>query len=126
MGSVMHFFLAVGVAGVTLITSSLAWPKFTTQVRPKLLQDVYDVVVRTPWGARSANVLGVSDEAHVEPINFGEIAGTAVLTIRQSIHDRMQTIVVGNTINHLSRQFDHLPEEKKEQLRSIICEPHEP
>lgn len=125
MGSTGRFFLALMVAVTTLAGGSLLWPRLTTRPRPKLLQDVHDLVLRTPMGQHSADVLGVSDEAAVEPINIGAVVGSAVYGAKIAIQKRVQNVVVINAVNSLSRRFESLPPEQKEQIQEILCKPIE-
>ena len=123
MGPVIQFILAIAVATTSLAGGSLVWPRFTSQERPKLLQEVHDLVIRTPVGQETAQVLGVSDETHVEPINVGQAVGAAFNGVRTAVQNRVQTIIVGNAVNQLSAQFDRLPIEQKEQIQQILCKP---
>jgi hypothetical protein len=123
MGPVMQFILALAVAATSLAGGSLVWPRLTTQARPKLLQNVHDVVIKTPVGQQTAQVLGVSNEAQVEPINIGKTVAGAVEGVRGAIQNRVQTVVVGNAVNQLTTQFDRLPQEQKENIQQILCKP---
>lgn len=76
-------------------------------------------------GAHSADVLGVSDEANVQPIDVGQIVGGAVMGAKTAVQKRVQTVVVTNAVNSLSRRFDALPEDQKEQIQQILCKPTE-
>lgn len=125
MGSTGRFFLALMVAVTTFAGGSLLWPRLTTRPRPKLLQDVHDLVLRTPVGQHSADVLGVSDETTVEPINIGAVVGSVVNGAKTAIQKRVQTVVVTNAVNSLSRRFESLPPEQKEQIQEILCKPIE-
>ena len=125
MGPVLQFVLALAVATTSLASGSLVWPRLTTQARPKLLQDVHDVVIKTSIGQQTASVLGVSDEAHVEPINIGRSVASAAAGLRTAVQQRVQTIIVGNAVNQLNSQFDRLPKDQKEQIQQILCKPLE-
>jgi hypothetical protein len=120
MGPVMQFVLALAVATTSLASGSLIWPRLTTQARPKLLQDVHDIVLKTQAGKQ---VLGVSDEAHVEPINPGQIVSTAINGVKTAVQNRVTTIVVGNAVNQLSSQFERLPREQKVYIQEALCKP---
>jgi hypothetical protein len=123
MGPVLQFILALAVAATSLAGSSLLWPRFTASTRPKLLQNVHDLVIKTPAGMHTADVLGVSDEAHVEPLNMGVIAAGAVNGVKTAVQTRIQTIVVGNAVNELTRQFDRLPKDQKQYIPQALCKP---
>jgi hypothetical protein len=123
MGPTAQFIIAIMVAVTSLAGGSLAWPRITTQMRPKLLQDVHDIVMKTPIGKQTASVLGVSDEANAKPINVGQIMGDAVSGIKISAQQRVQTIIVGNAVNQLRAQFDKMPQDQKSQIQEILCKP---
>lgn len=123
MGMGARFILAVTVAFIALGSGSLMWPRLTDRPRPFLLQYIHDVVLRTPTGQQAANVLGVSDEANVERINLGQVAAGVVVSAKTAVQNRIRTIVVGNAVNQLNRQFDHLSDDQKIVVRQAICEP---
>lgn len=123
MGPFARFILALTVAVTALGSGSLMWPRLTDKPRPKLLQDVHDVVLKTPVGQNTANVLGVSDEGNVEPINVGAMVGGAVVKAKVAAQNRMRAMVVGNAVNQLNRQFDNLSPEQKTYVRQALCEP---
>jgi phosphotransferase system IIB component len=125
MGPVANFILALVVATVTIAGGSLAWPRITTQPRPKLLQDVKNIVIKTSVGKETANVLGVSDEAHVAPINLGKVAAGAAGQVKTMIQNRVQAIIVGNAVNQLHQQFERLSPDQKKQIQQSICNPLE-
>jgi hypothetical protein len=123
MGPILQFILALAVAGTSLASGSLVWPRLTTDARPKLLQDVHDIVLKTDIGRQSAQVLGVADEANVEPINPAKIVGGAIDGVKNIVQQRIQTVIVGNAVHQLSSQFERLPKEQKEQIQQILCVP---
>lgn len=123
MGPTINFIFALVIATTTLAGGSLVWPRFTPNERPKLLQEVHDVVLKTSIGQESANVLGVSDEKHIQPINFGQMVYSAVNGVKDAIQNRIRTVIVGNAVNQLSSQFDHLPRDEKLQIQQALCKP---
>src|SRR4030042_155018 len=125
MSPVVNFILALIVATMSLASGSLAWPKLTSHSRPKLLQEVHDVVLKTEPGQKMANVLGVTDESQVQVINFGSLAASVSGSVRDAIQKRMQTIVVGNAVNQLKGQFDKLPKDEQIQIQEALCKPVE-
>lgn len=125
MGPVLQFVLAVAVATTTLVSGSLAWPRFTTAPRPRLLEDVRTIALKTTAGVRTAQVLGVTDEAHVTPINMGEIMASASGAVKGAIRNRIQTVITVNALNQLSAQFDNLPDDQKAQIQEVLCKPAE-
>lgn len=123
MGNTARFILALTIAITALGSGSLMWPRLTDKPRPKLLQDVHDMVLKTSVGVNAANVLGVSDEANVEKIDVGAMVGGAVLGAKIAVQNRIRTMVVGNAVNQLNRQFDNLSSEQKTYVRQALCEP---
>lgn len=123
MGPTARFILALTVAVTALGSGSLMWPRLTDKPRPKALQNVHDLVLRTPVGQNAANVLGVSDEANVQKINFGAVASHAVGNAKAAVQNRVRTMVVTNAVNQLNRQFDHLSDEQKIYVKEAICKP---
>src|SRR5690348_7637193 len=111
MELVVQLVLAVAVFGVTLSGGSLLWPHITDAPRPKLLQDVRDTVIQTQPGKQAAQVLGVSDEASVEPINLGQVAGNMVNGVRSAAQKRVQTIIMAQVTQQLSSQYERLSDD---------------
>jgi len=125
MGPVIQFSLALAVAITSLAGGSLAWPRVTTQSRPALLEKVHDMTIKTDAGQRAAQVLGVSDESNVEPINLGKLVADGVNGVKSAAQKRVQTIVVSNAVNELTRQFDKLPKEQQVYIQEALCKPSE-
>lgn len=123
MGPTARFILALTVAVTALGSGSLLWPRLTDEPRPKLLQDVHDLVLRTSVGQNAANVLGVSDEATVQKINVGQMVAGAVGNAKTAVQKRVRTVVVTNAVNQLNRQFDNLSDDQKTYVREAVCEP---
>ena len=123
MGPTARFILALSVAVTALGSGSLLWPRLTDQPRPKFLQDVHDLVLRTSVGQNAADVLGVSDETNVQKINMGQMIMGAVGNAKIAIQNRVRTIVVTNAVNQLNRQFDNLSDEQKTYVQQAVCEP---
>lgn len=118
-----NFIIALAIATASLVSGSLLWPRLTTQQRPKLLQEVHDVALKTSIGKETANVLGVSDETHIQPISIGQMTYSLVDTAKAAVQKRVQTVIVGNAVNQLNSQFDRLPIEQKKQIQEILCKP---
>lgn len=126
MGPVLQFILALAVAATSLAGSSLLWPRFTTQERPALLKNVRDIVMKNPVGQHTADVLGVSDESQVTPINPGELVAGAVNGMKTAVQNRIRTVVVGNAVNELTRQYDKLPRDQQQFIQAALCKPESP
>lgn len=123
MQLVVQLVLAIAVFGVTLSGGSLVWPRITGAPRPQFLQDVRDKVIQTAPGQQAAQVLGVSDDQAVEPINIHEIAANAVNSIKAAAERRAQTIIMAQISEQLTNQYQKLPEDQQRQLQQIICAP---
>lgn len=121
MELVVQLVLAVAVFGVTLSGGSLVWPRVTSAPRPQLLQQVHDSVIKTPVGAQAAQVLGVTDDKSVQPINLGEVVGNIGNSIRTAAQKRAQTIITAQIVGQLSSGYEKLPKDQQEQLQQIIC-----
>jgi ribonuclease HII len=119
----LNFIIALAIATASLVSGSLVWPRLTTQQRPRLLQEVHDVALKTSIGKETANVLGVSDETNIQPMNIGQMTYSLVNSAKDAVQKRVQTVIVGNAVNQLSSQFDRLPKEQKEQIQQILCKP---
>jgi hypothetical protein len=119
----LNFIVALAVAVASLVSGSLAWPRLTTVTRPKLLQEVHDIALTTSIGKQTANVLGVSDETNIQPLNIGQMTYSLVDSAKAAIQKRAQTVIVGNAVNQLNSQFDRLPTEQKKQIQEILCKP---
>ncbi len=118
------FVLALVVSVFTLSGGSLLWPKFTAAPRPQLLQQVHDIVVKTPPGEQAAQVLGVSTD-DVQPINLGEVANSVVTNIKTAAQKRAQTIIMAQVTSQLTNQYEKLSKDQQEKLQQIICTPPE-
>lgn len=123
MELVVQLVLAVAVFGVTLSGGSLVWPRITSAPRPKLLAQIHDSVVKTQAGAHAAQVLGVSDEKNIQPINLGEIAGGAVNAAKNAAAARIQTIIMAQVTDQLTNRYNNLSKDQQHTLQQIICKP---
>lgn len=123
MELVVQLALAAIVFGVTLSGGSLVWPRVTSAPRPQLLAQVHDAVIKTPAGVQAARVLGVSDESNVQPINVGQVAGNIGNSIKTSVQNRAQTIIMAQVREQLTNQYNKLPEAQQKEFQEIICKP---
>jgi hypothetical protein len=121
MELVVQLVLAVAVFGVTLSGGSLVWPRVTSAPRPQLLQEVHDTVIKTPVGANAAQVLGVTDDKKVAPINLGDLANNAWNGIKSAAQKRAQTILMFQVTAQLTNQYEKLPKDQQKTLQDIIC-----
>ena len=121
MELVVQLVLAVAVFGVTISGGSLVWPRVTSAPRPQLLTQVHDSVIKTPIGAQTAQVLGVSDEQNIQPINLGQVVGNIGNSIKTAAQNRAQTIIMAQVMGQLTNQYERLPKDQQIQLQQIIC-----
>ena len=121
MGVVVKFVLALVIFGVTVSGGSLIWTKLTSAPRPQALQQVHDLVIKTPQGIQAAQVFGVTDDKNVQPINLGEIANNAWNGIKDTAQERAATILMSQVTTQLTSQYEKLPRDQQQQLQEIIC-----
>lgn len=121
MGAVVQFVLALTIFGVTVSGGSLLWPRLTKAPRPEALQKVHDIVLKTPQGEQAAQVLGVTDDKSVQPIDLGQVANNAWKGVKSAVAKRAQTILVSQVTQQLNNQYQKLPKDQQQELRQIIC-----
>ena len=110
-------------AAVTIISTSLAWPRLTEKERPIALQKVHDIVLQTPQGKAAAEILGVQNEEGVEPINVASVAASVASSVTSAVTNKAQEVVTRQAVQQITRQIDQLPPEQKSQLQEIFCKP---
>lgn len=120
---VIRFTIASCVTAVVIIGISFLWPRFTSQNRPTLLQNVHSQLLKTQLGKETEGILGVSDEAHIRPIDLGQAASSAANSIVQVVEKRIETIIAENAVREVRSQLDRLSSDQKEQLQQILCKP---
>ena len=123
MELVVQLVLAIAVFGVTLSGGSLIWPKVTDAPRPQLLQQVHDSVIKTQVGSQAAQVLGVSDDGDVQPINLGQVAGNVINGIKSTAQKRAATIIMAQVMGQITDKYENLPQDQQKQRQQIICTP---
>ena len=121
MELVVQLVLAVAVFGVTLSGGSILWPRVTSAPRPQFLQEVHDTVIKTGFGYQAANVLGVTDDKTVQPINLGQVANNAWNGVKTAAQKRATTIVMSQVTAQLTNQYEKLPKDQQKTLQQIIC-----
>lgn len=122
----MPLFQFIGVAiGASVFVSfaSLAWPKVTSQPRPEALTKVRDVVMQTQMGQGMAQVLGVTDESQVTPVNVNDVVTSGTNAVVDTVTKSAQRAVTAKLVETLSKQFNTLSEEDKHAFRAQICVP---
>ncbi len=119
------FQIIASILGAVVVVSlvSLIWPKFTTQPRPLPLGQVRDLVLATKTGQSIAQVLGVTNESTIEPINISSVASSVTESVISGVQHRAQSIVVHQAVKELTKQFDQLPQEQQQEIQQLICKP---
>jgi hypothetical protein len=84
---------------------------------------VHSQLLKTQLGKETAGILGVSDEAHIRPIDLGQAASSAANSIVQVVEKRIETIIAENAVREVRSQLDRLSSDQKEQLQQILCKP---
>ncbi|MCX6793953.1 MAG: hypothetical protein NTY06_02505 [Candidatus Gottesmanbacteria bacterium] len=121
MGAVAKFVLALVIFGVTVSGGSLIWKKLTSAPRPQALQQVRDLVIKTPQGIQAAQVFGVMDDTNVQPINLGQVVGDIGNSIKTAAEERATTILMSQVTTQLMNQYEKLPRDQQQTLQEIIC-----
>ncbi len=119
----IQFIGALVGAGVMVSFASLIWPKVTSDPRPPALTRVRETVIHTQLGWNAAQVLGVADEAGVEPVSVGELVAQGANAAVTSVVETTKQTVTSQLLRQLAGQFGRLSEEEKEAFRAEICQP---
>lgn len=117
-----RFIVGLIVAVVLSAGVSLLWPKFTNRPRPDMLETVHDQVLGTEIGEQAAEALGVSDDQAVKPIDPKQVLSSASSTVVQTVTNVTQTFVTEKVTEQIVNQWQNLPEEKKVEVKQIICQ----
>lgn len=117
------FIFILAVASIVVGGVSLVWPRLTSAKRPQGLQQVRDALIKSDIGKQAAEVLGVSDEKNVAPISFPSLAASVANSAVSAVEEQAQRTVTTQIIQQLSKQYEQLPPEQKQQLEQIICKP---
>jgi hypothetical protein len=120
---IIQYVFAFFGSVVALSIVSLAWPLVTTNPRPEPLTKVREIVIQTPLGAQAAQVLGVTDESGVSPVNMNEFVTTQTSMVIQNVSKSAQNAVTTGVLTQLASKFNELPEEQKLQFQSMVCQP---
>lgn len=123
LASLIKFLSVTIFAVAVLIMVTLLWPRFTYQPRPSVLQKVHEIVIGTNAGADAADVLGVSIEAEIEPINIAELGMQALVGAGNAVKDNITGTIMKVTIGQITKQFMNLPDKEKQDVRAAICVP---
>ncbi len=116
-----QFFAALLGTGFVVSTVSLLWPRFTQQPRPPQLERVREVVMKTPIGQQAATILGVSDEASIEPINVSSLAGSLAQQAGNVVTEKVAQEVTSRAVIQIISQIDKLPDAQRKTLEQAVC-----
>ncbi len=122
----MPLFQFIGAAigaSVAISVTSLVWPRVTREPRPEALSRVREVVMQTQVGQGVAQVLGVADEAVVQPLDVNSAVTSGATYIIDSVTKSAQHAVTARLIESVAKQFNELSEEDKASFRAQICVP---
>lgn len=121
MAAVLRFLIVLLIATGTIISISFFWPFLTLHPRPEVLVKVRDFVLSTSLGSSVANVLGVTDEGSVQPINIGTIATEAVSGAVSSVREYTASALFLSAVRKLAGQYNELRPDQQEEVRELIC-----
>lgn len=112
----IRFFLVVGVVGIVIVLIAFLWPRISEAPRPALIQSVYEMVAKTPFGMKAENVLGVSDASHITPLTLDGIRDG----LFNAIQERINTVIVTHAIRELRQRFEQLPQEQQQTIEKVL------
>ena len=116
----MNIVVSLLLTALTVAGGSIVWPRLTNQPRPGPLEQVHNVIKDTSLGKSFANVLGVSDQQSVEPINVASEASKLTASIMKSAQERAAKIVVTQAVRGLIAQIGNLPPEEQAQIHELL------
>ena len=114
------------LTAVTVAGGSIAWPRLTNQPRPEPLEQVHAIVKDTQLGKTFAQVLGVTNEQSIEPINVASEASKLSESLIKAAQARAAKIVVTQAVRKLVSQIGNLPPEEQAQIQELLCTPPTP
>lgn len=122
MSIIGKFILGLIFSGIILSIASLAWPKFTTKERPELIKGFQLYLKDTPFGQQVSQVLGVTDESQVKPVDLKVTAVELKDWMILQIQNKAESIVAKQAADQIRQRFSSLNEDQKTILRQAICE----
>lgn len=117
----LQFVVALLSTSVVISGVSLVWPRFTSQPRPPQLEQVREIVLKTPIGQQAATVLGVADERSVEQINVSSIAGSLAKQAGNAVTEKVAQEVTSRAVSQIISQIDKLPQDQRQILENAMC-----
>lgn len=115
-------FAVVSVIAITVLGfTSLIWPRFTSSPRPPALGQVHDFVLKTQIGKNAAQVLGVSVESAITPINLNSEIASIGSMIVSGVEQKAQEVIMGQVATQLLNQYSRLPANEQQIIKETIC-----
>jgi hypothetical protein len=121
MFEIVRFIAIAVVASVIAGVGSVAWPKFTTSVRPPIVEKVYEIAKNTSVGQKTRDVLGVTDTDSVTPIDFKSEAASLAATATTVVEKKIQTVIATQAVLQLMRQINSLDPNQQAEIRAVVC-----
>ncbi len=112
----IRFFIVAGFVGGVIIFIAFFWPRISDSPRPVLLQGVYEMVAKTPFGTTVENVLGVSDSSDVTPFTLDGIRDA----LFNAAQERINTVIVTHAIREFRQRFEQLPEDQQQTIEKVL------
>jgi hypothetical protein len=116
------FIVFVVIGAMTLSFVSIAWPKFSRLERPQLLTEVHNAIKETPLGKQVSQVLGVTDERSIEPIDLGIVTNDFGNYAIDTVKNKTEEIIARQAVLQLNQRFDKLGAKEKLILQEAICQ----
>lgn len=115
--SIMFQIVGFLVGGFMVATAaSIAWPKFSTNPRPMLLEKVYDYSKDTKVGSNIEHVLGVADAT-----DSADVVGNVL----ESVKVNAQSAIRMKIVEGLLQKYYELPENEQTAVKQQVCEPQD-
>lgn len=113
----MKRFLPVFLGFLVLVgIVSLVWPRFFDTPRPQPLDQINGILRNTDIGQKTANILGVSDDANVHKLTPASIAESATAEARERVTDTIVTHISRLIVN----KFSQLPQDQQERILEAL------
>lgn len=119
----IKFIFVIVIAVLVTIAVSFIWPRISTRPRPEVLTRVKDFIASTPIGPTVTNVLGVSSEENMRPINIREVASNAATVTVNSVREYAANALFLSAVRQLAGQYNKLKPEQQKEVRDLICTP---
>jgi hypothetical protein len=90
-------------------------------MRPAPIKTIESAVKETPFGQQISQVLGVSDDGQVKPIDVKAEATQLKDWIIVQVQNKAEAIVAKQAADQISQRFNALNDQQKSILRQAIC-----